>query len=707
MKQVFRISALMIAALMIVFFSTCKKDNPINKENPPAEWVIGTKTTIEIKAAPGTEVTEAVNGLTFLFPDGGTGNLEVAPIISGVAPPIAGQGFYIHFSGTDKIKLVISESNSGLTMVHGFGTGGALTRDVSYPQNVWVDISYDSIDVNKKAFMLMMPENGKSGMGFNTGFNYYNISKIDENTPGIEQYNLAVDDMRAMLARYIDSLPSPLKDTVMKRKKTLYWVLGNSFSACYEPFYYIDKGEISNQITVVFNATNPELIKKDMAHESGHYMMHLIAGTDLFYVLRDQMPLDTRNHGIGTAATRADYMIEESAYLSEYFQNGDVGGGNPEEPRPFLYASYNMPDVQDYPSIEGFGVVLFAGLHRTNPQILDVHAPYGVTRKIDFPVIGASFKDIFGILGRGSKSMDELRNDIAQYLVSKNKGQLVVPFLQRLGWGYHNVKMTITDPLGNKLSNISARSICITDGKTWYGPKNTVVTGDDGKYTLKGAFGGSGTENGAMNKIRFYRGTTDSADVAAPAIGWDYKTNQEIDWGIIGVDLENDIPPYLESKDYGIFVGAFTFDCPVPIPYPEYIPSGSLSGGPEDDYIVCQSNGAGSISINYTIEYPDAGSKETCNGSGSVIPHHTVHDFLDTYYYAFNINFTFKSYSNNQLVFEFDGKVSGIDHLDPYMNSDVVCTGTMTRHWLDNDQQPQSCSYQESFNNFTLHNFMK
>ncbi len=87
MKHSFKISTLILSVLVIVFLSTCKKDNDDdNNENPPADWVIGTKTTVQVNASPGEEVTEPVNGLTFMFPDGGSGNLEVAPIISGVEP---------------------------------------------------------------------------------------------------------------------------------------------------------------------------------------------------------------------------------------------------------------------------------------------------------------------------------------------------------------------------------------------------------------------------------------------------------------------------------------------------------------------------------------------------------------------------------------------------------------------------------------------
>jgi hypothetical protein len=706
MKHSLKISALVLSALVTVFLSTCKKDNNDNNENPPIEWVIGTKTTVEINASTGDEVTESVNGLTFMFPDGGSGTLEVAPIISGVAPLIAGSGYYINFTGTDKIRLILPKSDTATTMVWGYGEEDGLMHDYTNSMNTWVAIPYDSITPEKRAYLLVMPqqEMSKDNKAEKKGYNYTYITTLHGDDEVFYKYEAMKSELKAMIKRYLDTIqPGPLKDLMMERRNTiverLYWAAGPS----YDP-YWMDASEPACKINMIQDYLNIGILEQDLAHESGHYMMHLMVGDDKFKILQGHVPHNSENHGIGTYSNRMNYCIEETAYLSEYFQNGDAGAGNPEEPRNFLSGSYNMPDVQDFPGIEGYGIVLFAGLHRTNPIIKDANAPYGVDRYTDFPVIGAPFKDIFEIQGKGATDIDQLRTHIEEYLISKNKGHLAIPFFQRLGWGYHNVHMTFVDPQGNKLSNVSARSICIANGKTWYGPKMNTVTGADGNYILKGVFGGTANENGVFNKVRVYRGTEDSADVVALPINWNLMTNEIIGWGLVVVDLDNPLPPYLAQKDYGIYVGPFTFDCPQFDPQPEYIPLGALYNGGEDDWIICQSNGAGSITINYTIEYPEAGTKETCTGNGSVIPHHIEHDgFFDTYYYTFNINFTYKKFNNNELSFQFDGTVTGIDHLDPYMNSDAVCIGTMTRYWVEDDE-PQSCSYTESFNNFILHN---
>lgn len=689
----------MLSATGIAFLSTCKKETTDdNTDNPTVEWVTGTKTTLAIDAAPGEEVTESVNGLTFMFPDGGSGTLEVAPIISGAAPLIAGSGYYINFTGTNKIRLILPESDTATSMVWGYGQEDGLMHDYTNSMITWVAIPYDSISPVKRSYLLVMPQHkiSKDVKAEKKGYNYTYITTLREEDVLFYKYEAMKSELKAMIKRYLDSIqPGPLKDLILERRNTiaekLYWG-----SPSYDPFW-MDASEPCCKINMNPDYPSLDQLKTDLAHESGHYIMHLMIGNDAYKALQAQLPANTTMHGLGTPADRDDYYIEESAYLSEYFQNGTVTGSYPEEPRIMLHGSYNMPDVQDYPGIEGFGIVLFAGLHRTNPKIKDVHAPYGVNNFVDFPVIGAPFKDIFEIQGKGAKSIDELRVHITDYLISKNKGQLAVPFFQRLGWGYHNVTMTIVDPQGNKLSNVSARSICIVDGKTWYGPKMTTVTGADGKYTLKGVFPGE-------SEVRFYQGT-DSLDQHLE-LTWGFNTNEVIDLGNWTVDFSMALPPYLANKNYGIYVGSANFQCGSLNPGLIHIPMDIANGITEDEYIVCHSNGAGTITIDWT--HTDMyGNVETCTGGGTVLPHHIVPGIFDTYYYTINLSFTYSYTSSANLGSRhYVATVTGIDKLDKYMTSNAVCTGTMTINWLDANEDPQTCSNPLAFGNFFIHEFV-
>lgn len=692
MKHSLKISTVALAVMAITFLSTCKKDNNDNPGNPSGDWVIGTKTTLTINASPGEEVTEPDNGLTFIFPNGGSGTLEVAPLTPGAEPVLPGNGYYVNYSGSESIQLILPKNDDIFNMAWGWGTAEAYENYYE----IWAPIPSDSINPEKIAFSLVMPQNGKSSNEGVSGYNYLWITHLEAGSEEGIRYNAMTADLDGLIKRYIDSLPPVLKDSVVARKhRGMHWQMAWSENDTYYQPYYDNKTVCL--IVQPKNVTNIPNVQSNLAHESGHYLHHLMVYHDVYANIRSQLPLITVQHGLTEHTNRLTYFIEEPAYFADYFQNGCLGGSVPQTPENpgILWDNNNKPQATDYPGLEGFGAVMLGNLHRTDNTVRDVWASSGTT---DIPVIGAPFKDIFDIIGKGANSIDLLREHINTYLVLNFKGDLMIPLMQRIGWGY-SVKIRVVDAAGTPISGVTARS-CYKEGNTkfWYSHKTTTPTSTDGILTLEGVFPGE-------CEIRFYH-ESDSLDQHLE-ITWGNKTNEVLDVGDWTVDFSLALPPYLENKDYGIYVGSFNFDCPAVSSQYLYIPQGAWSGGPEDDWIICHSNGAGSITIDYTINYPDAGYKEICTGSGTVIPHHIEPGFIPTYYYAMNINFTYKKiWSSGLLSHQFEGTVTGIDHLDPYMTSDAACTGTMTRYWIDENQQTQSCSYTETFPNFILHNFI-
>ncbi len=495
-------------------------------------------------------------------------------------------------------------------MVWGWGT--LVAYENIY--DTWAPIAPDSLNPEKDAFTLLMPENAKNAKDGSSGYEYHWITYLEKNSDEGIRYNLMITDLDGLIDRYIDSLPPVLKDSVIDRKKRgLRWTMAwHADSPTYTPSY---DNKTPSLIIQPLNVIDLPNVKSNMAHESGHYLHHLMVDHNSYALIRSQLPLITKDHGLATPTDdRLTYFIEEPAYFADFFQNtylGGTPGQTPEDPI-ILWSSTVRPQLLDYPGLEGFGAVMLGNLHRTGNKVRDVYKNSGFN---DIPIIGAHFKDIFGILGIGSQNIDDLRLHVNMYLTLNNKGDLMIPLMQRIGWGY-SVKMRVVDGAGNPVSGVTARSYYKQDNlKTWYGPKTTTPTSNNGILTLEGVFPG---ECG----IRFYY-ESDSVNNYLE-ISWGHKTNELIDIGDFTVDFSASLPPYLENKDYGIYVGNFNFGCPVPDPpyQVQYIPLGALSGGPEDDWIICHSNGAGSITINYSIEYPSAGYKETCTGSGTVIPHH-------------------------------------------------------------------------------------
>jgi hypothetical protein len=675
----------------MILFSQCKKDSNENNENPPVEWVTGAKTTMVIYASPGEEVTETVNGLTFIFPEGGSGTLEVAPIISGVEPVLPGNGYFINYSGSESIQLVLPKNDSLINMVWGWGTAQAYENYY----DTWAPIPFDSLNPEKEAFALLMPDSEKGSKDGSSGYNYHWITYLDENSEEGTRYNAMTTDLHGLINRYIDSLPPVLKDSVIARKhRGMHWQMAwSATDTYYKPSY---DNKTACLIVQPLSVTNIPNVKSNLAHESGHYLHHLMVYHDTYATLQSQLPWITVQHGLSTVTNRLTYFIEEPAYFADYFQNECLGGSpsqSPEDPK-IIWDNNNKPQVKDFPGLEGFGVIMLSSLHRIGNSVRDVWQSSGTT---DIPVIGAPFKDIFDMIGKGANSIDFLREQINTYLVLHFKGDLMIPLMQRIGWGY-SVKIRVVDAAGNPISGVTARS-CYKQGniKFWYSHKNTTPTSNDGILTLEGVFPGE-------CEIRFYH-ESDSLDQHLE-ITWGNKTNEVLDVGDWTVDFSLALPPYLANKNYGIYVGTANFQCDGLGTGLINIPSGIANGLSEDDYIVCHSNGAGTITIDWT-KTDVYGNVETCTGSGTVLPHHIVPGIFDTYYYTMNISFTYTHTSyDGWTTKQYLATVTGIDKLDKYMTSNAVCTGTITINWIDANEEFQTCSNTLTFGNFFIHEFV-
>jgi hypothetical protein len=531
---------------------SCNKD-----DNSAVEWKTGTITTVDVSASAGEEVFEPVNGLTFSFPDGGSGSLEVAPVISGADPVFEEcTGFLINYDGQTEIRFVV-EDTSETAMLWGWGSNDGLMEDYTNAENMWVSIPFETLGGNKRSYMLVMPETSylKNTKAVHGGFKYYiwlpqlSLYHQDKLAWLIEKKNL-------MHANYIGSLPPTIKENTLARVNSNYSRIFFVDAAYYDPWWNVlGKICLKTNINLASNVNDSTAHLASLAHEDGHYMLHMMLGDEIFGTIVSQLPNPVPDdHGVGDLRNRTDYYIEESAYFSEYFHTGIVSNTNsPEKLRTFLWSNTNMPDKVDYPSLEGFGVALLANLHQTDASALSVYMPEKYLVSVEVPVIGASFEDIFGIIARGSKNIDELRQHISDYLESKNQGDLLAPFLQRLGWGYQ-VKVRAVDADNKPLSGITARSVCQAGGKYWYGTTSYFASEEDGFLTIPEVFGGEDVLYEGTRLLRFYFGN-DSVDVDKLDIdldiSWLNKTNEVIDLGDVTVDTTSGGGTFQIGQSYG------------------------------------------------------------------------------------------------------------------------------------------------------------
>ena len=534
---------LFVFAVVVITLTvcSCSIDEP-NSELPgesdngiPGEWDIGATTIYDINGSEEFIVEDTNTGYFFRFPDGGAGTLEVGNIISGPETQFEGEGIYIDFDGSDMLELLVPVKGDSFAYVTGYGSDyGSFSDENGYDDKWHGIVPVDTLD-GKVAFLLMMPfqEVSKGVQRIQgtdwKGFNHYHVTQLDS-----YWWYVNVNSFESQVIDYvweiIPLLTGTLKDKVItmfrKSHKPTYWFGEGNF---YKGFIYTDPTWthylVSPRISASYDATYDNI-----AHETGHYMHHLIAGDAAFKTIFESIPQG--DHGYPDLHDGRITIGEDYAYFFQYFLTGMVNTWDPIDP----YGQFrNLTTVNvDFPSLEGFGCALLASLQRTSSTIRDQETGHSV----DIPVVGASFKDIFELISYGAKNINELRVDVERYLRGPDgtgPADKLPVILHRLGWRYMgHVKIVNQD--GDPMPNVEVKFVAKVTGSPDY-VEAGYTSDSDGNVTFTRCFGGN----------TFIRVFHDGKSTDVPInIDWSHATNVPVELGEIKIEAIETLP-FFES----------------------------------------------------------------------------------------------------------------------------------------------------------------
>lgn len=504
-------------ALIIIILAdwSCKKKS--TGENP-VQWEIGETSTYDISGSGELTIQDPTTGYSFLFPDGGSGILELGKITSGPEATLDGEMIYVDYDGSENIQIIIPDSESKYEMVLGYGTATGCLDDSIDSDSRWISVARANSIEGNILFDLPMPFEKylkDSQRSSHLGFSHYLVTSIPPGTSD-ESKLLAIRTQAGILIQhYLDSLPAAIQAAataeVAGRLSPTYYADGN---------YYIGftRRIIGNTTTPMIGLV-PTATPNNIAHEIGHYMSHVLVGDVIYLQIEDLAPDDP--HGLRDLHKERKTITEDIAYFSEYFFTGRVGQSwDPTEPRA-IFGGAN-PITTDFPSFEGFGCALLANLQRTSSTIIDVVS----VKKTNIPVVAASFKDIFGIIALGATNINQLRANVQTYLAGKSQADKLPVILHRIGWRY-SCNARIVDQDGNPMANVWTKVVAKVAGSSdYYNPKTS--TGSDGKVFLD-CFGGD------KCYLRVFH-DNDSIDVLLPSIAWSLPTDKIIEFGDVVVN---------------------------------------------------------------------------------------------------------------------------------------------------------------------------
>ncbi len=540
---------LTIGILFSVIIAGCGKDK---KPTSPggSDWKLGQATTYTVDSPGRATIADSVTGQQFLFPEGGHGTLQIAPIISGPAAPYAGSGFSVSFDHDVPVAVVVDPGGSDIVMVMGYGTAPGAYDDIPGPGTRWVAMPIvDSLE-SGLAFQLTLPFTPTAGSSQSAGapadsingFSQYWISSIpagsDEATHmiGLELQSQTFVD--GVLDRLSPTRQTAARAEVQGRLRAYYAYDGFFYTG----FWWRSLGSMGRIIHPTIhlrlnaNAGN-------VAHETGHYITHVLVGDDVWSTLEGQAPLWDTGHGIRDDVGR-NMLLEDYAYFSEWLTVGTVKSYDLQDPHVIFGGM--SPLTSDYPGIEGFAAVLLASLKRTTPTVRSLIGG----QSTDVPVIGLSDAQVYDIIAGGATGIEALRERIAT--AAGSQADKLPAIFQRSGWRY-SVKGRLITPEGQPLPGATVSSVSLVGDRVYRGGSSSVPSGSDGRFTIVGEVF-PGTSN-----IRVWNGQ-DSIDVPI-TIAWSKPTNVTVDLGDLRVARRVDLAP-LRRCGISVVVTNAYFDNP-------------------------------------------------------------------------------------------------------------------------------------------------
>ncbi len=522
-----KIAVMIIAGLLFLFLSGCPE-----KSTPPdpdgISWDIGTITDYTVSGGSGYEFAEAITGGTFIFPEGADGELSVAVINSGPTPPLSGSMFWIEYDGDDPVQLSLPMGDNEYLYLHGFGSSNGSFDDAIDADERWHALPIVDSAGGNVVFHLSMPfdvARFRPMRSSHRGFTHYQIAAIPFGSSRADTIAAAHAQALDLINNVLDSLPTAIQATARTevhgtgtwegRLRPRFYTDGNYYKGF---FYWTSLWPSASPMIGLYPFTSGGFVEDVIAHEVGHYINHVLVGDATYVILEAQAPSAT--HGLGDVHANRSSIVEDYAYFAEYFLTGSVGTS--------VDPTYNIsvlktgsPYSIDFPSIEGFGCFLLSSLHRTSPVIPSLM----VSGTLDsIPVVGASFRDIWGVAARGATNVNQLRTHVEEYLTGVGKEDMLPVIAQRIGWRYRGNGTVMTDDgTGNMVPLEDATVVQIANvGGREYRNSASTTTDSLGNFTISDLFPGT-------TSLRIYW-QTDSTEHPL-VVNWDTPTTQTLELG--------------------------------------------------------------------------------------------------------------------------------------------------------------------------------
>jgi len=468
----------------VLLIGGCSEDDsPTDASVPDEPFVIEDTVGVDLDLPANGAYRAPGDSVSFRFPEGASGRLVHGALIG--APPRGwegGRGLYIRYEGGEEVRLSVPFEEGSVCFLLCYGSTFGSWDD---PQRTrWFALPVvDTVRagaVDSLMFRLGQPDvaAGKSG---ETGVAHWLLT-LPAGSTEAGAFHDAAALAGDFLAAWLDSLDEPLRAGCGERRRAFppaFYPDGWHYTGFSRPG---PSGGAQPLARIGFDprSVSPQRI----AHQVGHYCMHLLAGDQAFLELEEHAPVET---AIGAFQQGRRGIVEDYARLHEWILTGSIGGaGHPGIPAEFFGA--RKPDAAriDVPSIEGYGVVLLHALARADTTITNLRG-----ESVTIPIVGFDYGELAArVLVHAPADMSSLWNVIGEALAESGREDLLPPLAAATGWAY-TVRGTLLDAGDAPVAGARIWSFVEAGGRYYRTTQGAQVTDSLGEFTLTGIASGN------------------------------------------------------------------------------------------------------------------------------------------------------------------------------------------------------------------------
>ncbi|MFA6471580.1 MAG: hypothetical protein WCU00_06010 [Candidatus Latescibacterota bacterium] len=528
-----------------VCFIGCSKDSPTSDKGGGYVIQTGKAKTYTVNSLASLAVQDTVSGMTFVFPEGGDGTLSVAPVTSSPNLGLAATKVVVSYTGGEDVEILVPKSGADENLAFVYTRRPGVMVDNFEGEYSWWGIAPTGERDGASVFSLspLLEQEGASkiaGCSASGGSITLAISSIVAGSS--EAARIAA--IRTSVAQAVDWWLANLPSTLAASARALiegdlkYGIVFTSEGNVYDHSRHTFGPDANIELCVSADANKAANVHT-IAHEVGHYMNHVLVGYDRYVEILDRMPTTwwggIAAHGFADYQSPRKYVTEDYAFLSDALITGTVDGTDITQPvTQHMFADYT-PDKRDFPSHEGFGVIMLGSLLRTDAKVTCF---WPKSNKIPAPVVGAQEGDVLALVARGARDTNELRTAIQDYLDSRgNEYKFKLPaMLEPIGWSY-NGSGKVVDKSGKAMQGVHVQSIS-QDGTKEYRTFTSLASDVNGVFNLTRIYPGT-------NILRFFWNSDKDSTDCSLTVDWTKPTNTSLDLG--NFTIEEDIFKELQN----------------------------------------------------------------------------------------------------------------------------------------------------------------